>query len=375
MASTVKTEPNAASIDLGDWMKDRPKVFDASLPMNLKHKENIGIESANTASRETTWRYKADPNHYPHLGAPIKPLYAYTDEERTILLHDRSLDWNTLPSFLREELALLLAEEKASQAERDTLIWRAQPFTQCGLGNSWLLPVPPVYRAMLLAGCHIPLTWFLDHIMRRATDLSRVTTKDITLLSESNKPVTVSIIDVEHMDKKFWPDDQENGLNFYTWEPAFKNLLRVCQTLAPLSDAIGEKTNITAQLKQHFDFFCDIPDVDRRFADCYPTERALRATIFEQRAFNRVVWQDLTDSAMSAAAAARAPPPQQHHNNNSGIPETTIRGSAAGSRTYKSPRRDSMSTHNAHSRRLAFAIAEEQRRIVAAVIPDLDQCG
>ena len=88
MANSAKPEPNAASIHLDDWMKDRPKVFDASLPMNLKHKENIRIESANTASRETTWRYKADPDHYPHLGAPIKPLYAYTDEERTILLHD-----------------------------------------------------------------------------------------------------------------------------------------------------------------------------------------------------------------------------------------------------------------------------------------------
>ncbi|KAL1678947.1 hypothetical protein EV122DRAFT_277754 [Schizophyllum commune] len=327
MPSDVKTEP-VAEPKRDDWTKDRPQITDPSSPVDLKHKQNLKIEALNTANRETTWRNKVDPTRYPHLGAPIMPLYAYTDEERTILLHDRSLDWNTLPAFLRAELALRAAEEAASPAERLALNWAPEPFTVCGDGEPLLRPVPPVYRAMLLAGCHIPLTWFSDVYMTLAGDLSRLATKDITLLSKTNKPMSATIINVDAMIQRGWPDEVLSfgppyKLNVHAWRCNFENLLRVCTSIAEPVDAADGNSNISTELRKHFAYFSGLPGADQRFDDWYSTELQLRGNIFSKSAFSYSVWDSMVSrSALMAALdaahalnAAMVPPPNNpgHH--------------------------------------------------------------
>ncbi|KAL1726204.1 hypothetical protein EV714DRAFT_276755 [Schizophyllum commune] len=323
----VKTEP-VAEPKRYDWTKDRPQITETSLPVDLKHKQNLKIEALNTASRETTWRHKVDPTRYHHLGAPITPLYAYSDEERTVLLHDKSLDWNTLPAFLRAELALRAADEAASPAERLALNWAPEPFTVCGDGEPLLRPVPQVYRAMLLAGCHIPLTWFSDVYMTLAGDLSRLATKDITLLSKTNKPMSATIIDVDAMIQRGWPDEVLSfgppyKLNVHAWRCNFENLLRVCTSIAEPVDAADGNSNITTELRKHFAYFSGLPGADQRFDDWYPTELQLRGNIFSKRAFSYSVWDSMVSrSALMAALdatharnAAMVPPPHNpgHH--------------------------------------------------------------
>lgn len=321
-----------------EWTKDKPQIVDPCMPISLKHKMNIDIETANIDSRETTWLCINQPAKHPHLGARIRPLYAYTETEKKTLLHDKSLDWNKLPSFLRTELSLRLAEEK-TQAEQmgDALKlgWATEPSQQTPLSQYLEPATPPLYRAMLLAGCRIPLTWFIDHYMELACDVARLVTKDVTLLTKEDKLLTVTVIDVERMlRERAWPDDLgSHSLTLSTWQSARENFLRVCHTLADPGDATDGKTNITAELTRHFAHFaqelgteyCVNCDYMRNFGNWYPVERALRMEIFQKRVFNRDVWQNRVIPVMDFAEPPRPPartnynnPNQAYSNNHSG---------------------------------------------------------
>ncbi|KAL1678948.1 hypothetical protein EV122DRAFT_277755 [Schizophyllum commune] len=318
MATTVKIEPNLEQ-HLDDWMKERPQIADASMPLDFKHKVNLAIEAANLLSRETTWRCLNEPSH-PLVGAPIQPLYAYTDEERTTLLHDKDLDWNTLPSFLRSEISLLVAKQKVSQPITDyqslKLSWEAErPIASSGSAG-YVVPIPPLFRGMLLVGSHIPLTWFSDAYMRLASDIPHLITKEITLLTMDDKLVTLSIIGVDCMVHHGWPNDVDTSdLTFKGWEEAFNNLLRVCATLADPADAVDGKTNVTSELTKHFGYFraeiLSVPPArtEQCFSDCYTAERELRMDVLQKRPFDFDEWERRAKVAIQAAEAARAPPP------------------------------------------------------------------
>ncbi|KAL1747863.1 hypothetical protein HDZ31DRAFT_30950 [Schizophyllum fasciatum] len=322
-AVKVKTE-----LDLDDWMKDPHPIEDASLPLRLKHKLNLEIEASNDASREITWRYKADPLHYPHLGAPIKPLYAYTLEECEILLHDKGVDWKTLPSFLRSDLSLRLAESaKVTSAQRDgntlKLNWLTErPATTDG--SSHIPLAPPLYRAMLLAGCRIPLSWFSDKYLDLAHDVSGITTKNVTLLSRDNKLLPLTFIDVEAMIRQGWPDDVErNAFTFTTWKNCFDNLIRVCTTITCPRDVCDCHINISAELVKHYEFFCERTDAlcdagraEQCFAQWYSVERELRLEVLRKRVVDHSVWNSRAGGVLRAAEAACAPvpAPQPYHN-------------------------------------------------------------
>ena len=86
------------------------------MPLTFRHADNLAIEKHNDISIRQTLHYEAQVVN-DDVGAPLKPLFAYTEDEITFLLDDTlgtlQADLPSFPYFLRTELA---ARKKA----RDT---------------------------------------------------------------------------------------------------------------------------------------------------------------------------------------------------------------------------------------------------------------
>ncbi|KAI5897106.1 uncharacterized protein SCHCODRAFT_02685994 [Schizophyllum commune H4-8] len=300
--------PIPQDFDYDAWMRV-PPANPSLMPIKLRHNDNRASEAHNAASIRQTLLYQ-DPITRANIGltdvgAPLWPLFAYTEEEIDDLAEDAygtiAREWPNYPDFLQAALKKRKAHAKQADeakaaieaAEKDArklkpvpikiapMIFKSTP--QAQVTDVDTVPIPDIIISQL--ACKVPLddTFFLNKTLRLLADQTNIKTRTHT--QHATKDATLIDIPATKLALRL-PDEAD--LNLAQFDEASLNRLRAYIIVSPPEEAVGNETTIAHHLRPHIEFNRSLREREERFHVWRPIERMfLNRIIKEVRIFEQ----------------------------------------------------------------------------------------
>lgn len=258
-----------------EWAAAKAPIQDFTIDFLLRNELNLDIEKENLASRRQTQKCRADRANNPDVGPAIKPLYAYSEDEVSLIYHNKSADWSKLPhclSNILSDVANHVQLQKTADAAKNNKtgvleLVRAknEPFHSA---FQEVTDTPATLRTTLASRIQVPLAWFADDRleMLEMNDPSVKTTNHTPLSGDGVKLDKRTVLDVQHMiTKGGWPSDDD--------------------TVRLTGDGVDEVGPET-QLPLHHKFFGKLKNMEGCKHLWIPLEREMRLNILKGRPYN-----------------------------------------------------------------------------------------
>ncbi|KAJ6458718.1 hypothetical protein C8R45DRAFT_942553 [Mycena sanguinolenta] len=310
----------------------------ATLFLTSINRRNCTVETNNDKSIELTLAYEAVRVTMAgvsnlHVGAPLAPLYAYTDEQKQHWLHSKELVDSTgpLPPSLVQWMATqrfqMAHAEQAEKAKRDQerMDKEQERAKACApiLGSMSMdnpvsfsavttedVVIPAVFLMSLKHKVYPPLHWWSSDILRAAVE-SPHSIPTVHLRAEQTAamvtPAKIFVIDMEKMMNLYdGPDSSLTRLTLSTWLQCSKNLLAALKQLCVVYDPANPVHTPYTEYAQHLQFFSKNKWFNERFAVWYPLEYTLRKAALVNTKYEGSTWTSELSSTIKAYEAAAA---------------------------------------------------------------------
>ncbi|KAJ7112157.1 hypothetical protein C8R44DRAFT_741862 [Mycena epipterygia] len=305
--------------------------------LNVK---NVRIQAANSASIIQTRAYEAAAGTTAGVGVgardvgmPLEPFFAYTDEQKNLLVVSQHLvdAVGPLPIHItihvaqeRAKTAALEAidkakrekehvEKEAEKAKASQPIYGTLVMTNPHPISTSLkaaVVFPPIFVMSLHHKIFFPLHWWEDKILREGVEFSHSVPKESTHAGQTSSLVVsekVLVVDVTKASTK-WLSDEAHWptSNPSLWRQAAGNLLEALKLLCPKYDPANPVHTYYTEFKLHITFFLHLEIFDTLFHVWYPAERLLRHKIFTDGLFNQNVYEHKIEVAATMYEQTRA---------------------------------------------------------------------
>ncbi|KAJ6451051.1 hypothetical protein C8R45DRAFT_1113776 [Mycena sanguinolenta] len=334
-----KTLPLPATFDCASYMT-RPA--DVPPPQNLSlasiNRKNCVVEAGNDKSIEETIAYEAARATTAgvgslDVGAPLQPLYTYSDEQKQQLLHSKELVDSTgpLPPSLVQWMAterLKTAQTAAAEklrSEQERVDKEQERAKACApiLGSMSMdnpvsfssvtteeVVIPPIFLMSLKHKIYPALHWWLSDTLRSAVE-SPHSIPTVHLRAEQTTslltPPKIFVIDTEKMTKFHGgPDSALSKLTPSKWLQCSKNLLAALKQLSVAYDPQNPVHTPYTEYAQHFQFFSKNRWFDEYFDVWYPLEYTMRRAVLVNTKYDVLTWTNELSGTIKAHLAAAA---------------------------------------------------------------------
>ncbi|KAJ7090845.1 hypothetical protein B0H15DRAFT_800091 [Mycena belliarum] len=315
-----------------DTYATRPVDNPAPAGMELEDKNaaNVVIEMDNKASIALTRAYAAALATTAgvgalDVGAPLKGLWTYTDDEKAALLH--SPEYVAAVGPLPLALLKLIAQHRAAigvQREKERAEKEAEKVKTANLLGSMVytnahdvtpllrqsVVIPTIFLVSLRHKVYFPLHWWTDSLLRKAAESPHTICKEFSRAEQSASysiGERVQVVDVTKCAKLFDGEDESKSLTPSLWRQAANNLLSAFKQLCPAVDPTDPHTrNYASEFAAHFTWFSNLECFDTKMEVWLPIERKLRYALLGQGYFKELTWADEVRSVLSAHEHAAA---------------------------------------------------------------------
>ncbi|KAG6895216.1 hypothetical protein C0993_009909 [Termitomyces sp. T159_Od127] len=231
------------------------------LPLAVRIHENMNIEEFNNSSILKTIAIKNTPAPRPRdmdIGAPLKPLYHYANDEVCDLIDSKALCalFTPLPAALLREIVSGRAHSKGSaegeqqvskerekevdSSIRSRLLWSMEMSNpvERSLGEAREVFIPTIYLLTIRNRFPPPLNFFTNQHIDQANNSPQIIhTKIVRPFGANDKsPDKVQLLDLAKMIPIWGNDDTHSCLSPLRFLEASKNLLDALKLLARAPD-------------------------------------------------------------------------------------------------------------------------------------------
>ncbi|KAJ6602214.1 hypothetical protein B0H10DRAFT_2230207 [Mycena sp. CBHHK59/15] len=301
--------------------------------------DNVMREAGNKASIRLTLAYKAALASTASVttedvGYPLLPFYAYSDQQKRVLIGDKEViaACGPLPLYM----TLFIATERLNtQQAKDTdkaksdadraLRDAEKNKALCPVFGTLVMPnphvmsatlstpvsIPDVWHISLANKVYLPLHWWSDRIIHQATDFPHtIATTAIpgpqTTGSAQTLPITVL-----HVAKNMSAlhDEDISRLTPGIWRQASRNILesfkKLCPAVVPGDPVLGHTH--ASEYAQHVVFFANLNCFEETelFPVWYQVEHELRYEIYSGSLFDRPFYESRINIALTSYRHAR----------------------------------------------------------------------
>ncbi|KAL1690403.1 hypothetical protein GGG16DRAFT_19441, partial [Schizophyllum commune] len=282
--------------DFAGW-RTPPAPVPSVMPLTFRHADNIAIEKHNDISIRQTLHYEAQVVN-DDVGAPLKPLFAYTEDEITFLLDDTlgtlQADLPSFPYFLRTELAARkkardTAEKEKTERERAEKEARKVKPVETTLGllqfkdtpdalsdPTATIQFPEIYKVHVACGLTLPLALLSNNTLRTAMNQDNIKTR---VHSKHNRKDATVVNEKETLRILHLPADEH--LNLTEHDECILNYVALMESIAPSSVVTGPLTNMTYEFRALVCWFLSVRDRVHRYATWRPVEKMFMKRLFD----------------------------------------------------------------------------------------------
>ncbi|KAJ7241313.1 hypothetical protein B0H12DRAFT_1250407 [Mycena haematopus] len=288
---------------------------------------NRTVEANNNRSIQLTLAFstaRASGNRVGGLdvGAPLQPLYAYSEQLKKMFLYSKELVDSTgpLPSSLVQWLAMermkIAEEEVAEKLKREqekgkasvpllgTLVM-SNPVAFSSVTDDDV-DIPAVYLTSLGQKINIPLQWWRSSILQAANESPHSVPTVQVRAEQSAAAAKIIIIKTDEMSALHGGTDDWTCLTPSLWLQCSLNLLAAIKRLSVEHDAADPRHSPYTELAQHIQFFNKNKWFDTHFQLWYPQEYYMRKKVLINTFFDRATWALELSGTMKAHEAAEA---------------------------------------------------------------------
>ncbi|KAJ7312291.1 hypothetical protein DFH08DRAFT_822328 [Mycena albidolilacea] len=319
-----------------DYAAHHKRPADTPTPDDMelleKNRRNVRTETHNADSVSATRDYEeaianAESVAALDVGAKLKAYYAYTEDEKRLLVGSKEVVEATGPlpvfmtSWVDAQRLVVATEEATERRKRDADRVKAprsiHGTLQMGTPHAVAptseatITIPDIWWRSLFYKIYFPLHWWVDEVIQQYHDHPHSIPKcDITLESSTK----VQVIDFPRAEEML--GDEDSTFNLLTpglWRQASCNLLAaydICCT--PTTEDDSElQANYNTEYKVHVHFFAHLKCIEdlKMFPVWYPVENELRNEIYNGGGFSLATWENRWMIALVAWKQANAPTP------------------------------------------------------------------
>ncbi|KAJ7359316.1 hypothetical protein DFH08DRAFT_1037833 [Mycena albidolilacea] len=294
-----------------------------------KNRRNVRTETHNANSISVTHDYKeavtnTESTNTLNVGLKLKAYYAYTEEEKQLLVGSKEVVEATgpLPVFMTSWVAaqcLVVTTEVMERRRCDTDRTKAPHSIRGTLQMGTLHTVAPtsevtitildIWWHSLFYKIYFPLYWWVNKVIQQYHDHLHLIPKCNITLENGTKVQVINFLRAEEM-----LGDEDSTFNLLTpglWRQALCNLLvayDICCT--PMAEGDSEyQANYNMEYKAHTHFFARLKCIEdlKMFPVWYLVENKLRNKIYNSSSFALTTWENRWMIALAAWKQANTP--------------------------------------------------------------------
>jgi hypothetical protein len=316
--------PVPDSFDFDKQMESRDLLPPAGLALKIRNRDNCLVEIHNDQSCYETVSCRRDRVAQADVGALLKPLWGYEDEEMDDMISSETYCTavGPLPVFLRAVVertrSFKLAEAEKQKGQDKVKSGSARPLagsmvmenpTRRLPGQRQTVVIPDVYLQSIIHKATVPLSWFSDERLHTAMHYpGSIHVRDYRPPPTAAFPASakVSIFQMEEMTKIWGNDDVASCMTPLAWRQASENHVAALDILCPKPVA-GQLSVIAptyaGEMQSHYDFFYRLQDFESTFQEWYPFEKKSRLEIMTGSLFDAAHYAGRVNSILDANRA------------------------------------------------------------------------